>query len=1072
MSPPVSNREGLTYAADRDAARSALLLQLVNEELAEVREGDVFVPWETVYEILASPDAFFVDAAGLGIPAVDPHVRISIACDSGVSVSDKKFKIRVAGFDRHGVAFKPEPSPGGGPWFVEGADREFLLSRETWAVFRFVGETRRRDEASCDRESNLMVLADARRLAEDAGAGLDTYLRRTRVLRPKEVLLDVRASMLPAGKLVEVIPRFEGQPDGWLQTFDNSHETRSVYRIPDGKDYWEIIVDEPVRMALAKIKKLPGRRVVGPDANAFISNPFAYFGPEVAAVFNEGNIEDVVEELQRDNCRFSIASSLDEPGPIEILIEPVGLGSRTPAVLESVDSIAVLRTFCRRLKDAMLAGSSVFEWRQHQIGVDADAETKLETLTVHLAAWIDHVGGADGDDGNAPSGPVVPIDLSIYADRIEGIGIETPYSIIKIPRPASLGAWLPEDIVATISPVDPGMGGGTDLTRNEVEELRRKVIDAEKSGATHVQVGSKAPIRIDDAKTIIDQIDTIAGVSNDPLDKPVKPKRTPKPSLLIASNIDDDDYVEQRKATFAVPVGRDPQLPASLRPHIALKDHQRRGVAWLQHLFGLGADNCRGALLADDMGLGKTLQLLTVVLRYFEDDSSAGPALVIAPVSLLENWRAEIDKFFEVEPATVFSLYGDGVRKNIAGPGDTAPALYATERKLLRDGWVGDARIVLTTYETVRDLEFSLAEVNWSFVICDEAQRIKNPNALLTRATKKLKARFRVAATGTPVENSLQDIWSIFDFIQPGLLDPLNRFARNYQRPIEARTPEQRERMDALRALLAPQILRRTKEEVAKDLPEKRFDQPSRELVMSAMQLEKYRRAIADANVQAIGANKDRAMATINVLQRLRRICCDPFVGQDHPEIAVTFDEYRRAAPKFDWLVNELEGVRDRGEKAIVFVEARDVQRQLKIQLDRHFGLAIEIINGTTSTTAGSEKSRQAIVDRFQAREGFGVIILSPLAAGVGLNIQAANRVIHYMRHWNPAREDQATDRAYRIGQERPVTVYTPIVRGDGFPSFDERLDQLLEYKRELARDMYNGADDVTPDDFIDILDL
>ena len=336
-----------------------------------------------------------------------------------------------------------------------------------------------------------------------------------------------------------------------------------------------------------------------------------------------------------------------------------------------------------------------------------------------------------------------------------------------------------------------------------------------------------------------------------------------------------------------------------------------------------------------------------------------------------------------------------------------------------------------------------------------------------------MKARFRIAATGTPVENSLKDIWSIFDFIQPGLLDPLNSFAKLYQRPIEAKTACQREKLDELRDILKPQILRRVKTEILHDLPSKTLDGRCRTLAMSDEQLRLYQQAVTSTKSMSFETSSERSMATIQTLQYLRRICCDPREPGEYASASMPFEDYRQIAPKFDWLVSTLEAIRKRDEKVIVFLESRDIQRQIKLYLDAHFRLNISIVNGETSNALGSEVNRQGLIDIYQATQGFNVVILSPLAAGVGLNIQEANHVVHYMRHWNPAREDQATDRAYRIGQERDVTVYVPIVcGGPDWSSFDQVLDELLEYKRVLAQDMYNGSEDVVPADLAGVLDV
>ena len=351
-------------------------------------------------------------------------------------------------------------------------------------------------------------------------------------------------------------------------------------------------------------------------------------------------------------------------------------------------------------------------------------------------------------------------------------------------------------------------------------------------------------------------------------------------------------------------------------------------------------------------------------------------------------------------------------------------------------------------------------------MVCDEAQKIKNPNTLITRAAKKQNVQFKIACTGTPVENTLVDLWCLFDFVQPGLLGALNDFGQRYRKPIESETEEEKQRVEELRAKIRPQILRRTKEEVAKDLPKKIIVESCRMLALSASQRMLYGQAMEQFKKRN---NPDIATPFKNhlsLLHYLRLICVDPRrygLNEFRPE---QLHEYRAKAPKLDWLLATLDEIRKREEKVIIFCEFRAIQRLLRHYIQEALGYISDIINGDTIASAGHLASRENRLKAFQAKPGFGVIILSPLAVGFGVNIQAANHVIHYSRTWNPAKEDQATDRAYRIGQSKDVYVYYPVVKAEDFMTFDEKLDRLLDQKRVLARDMLNGAGDVTPSEF------
>lgn len=506
-------------------------------------------------------------------------------------------------------------------------------------------------------------------------------------------------------------------------------------------------------------------------------------------------------------------------------------------------------------------------------------------------------------------------------------------------------------------------------------------------------------------------------------------------------------------------------------PTVVLKDHQLSGVAWLQHLVANAPDFCRGAVLADDMGLGKTLQLLTLLAWAFETKPALPPALIVAPVSLLENWEEEAAKFLAPSVLSLLTAYGDSLEK-LRVPRDSIDAQLQSEGlvKSLKRGRRGNSNVVLTTYETLRDLEFSFAAEKWSVMICDEAQRIKNPNALVTRAAKKQNVTFRVACTGTPVENTLADLWCLFDFVQPGLLGALNDFGRRYRRPIEAETDEERARVQELREKIAPQILRRLKSDVAKDLP------PKRE-VPSLVPLSSYQRSLY-ANAVSLFKKRNQADAVIPFKNHLglyhyfRLICTDPRpigLGVFRPQ---PLDEYKSRAPKLAWLLATLRDIKEKNEKAIIFCEFREMQRMLSHYIEAVFGFSPDIINGDTLASGKSVSSRQKRIKAFQAKPGFGAIILSPIAVGFGVNIQEANHVIHYTRTWNPAKEDQATDRAYRIGQTREVTVYCPIAYADDFRTLDVEIDGLLRSKRELAKDMLNGSGDISPNElaFADVV--
>jgi SNF2 family DNA or RNA helicase len=343
---------------------------------------------------------------------------------------------------------------------------------------------------------------------------------------------------------------------------------------------------------------------------------------------------------------------------------------------------------------------------------------------------------------------------------------------------------------------------------------------------------------------------------------------------------------------------------------------------------------------------------------------------------------------------------------------------------------------------------------------------------MVTRAAKKQNVQFKIACTGTPVENTLADLWCTYDFIQPGLLGALNEFGKRYRRPIEAKTDQQKSMVEELRVIIKPQIMRRTKSEVAKDLPAKIENLDCQSLPISEHQRKLYAHAISIFKRRDNVDQSTSFTSHLGLIQYLRRLCSDPRqIGHqwcDNDDIEVIL----QASPKMLWLMRALNEIKQKDEKVIVFCEFRDLQRTLRHCISNRFSITPDIINGDTSASSSNANSRQKRLKIFQEKPGFGVIVLSPLAVGFGVNIQAANHVIHFTRPWNPAKEDQATDRAYRIGQTKDVYVYYPIITADDFITFDSKLDTLLKFKRELATDMLNGAGDISAADFGDLQDV
>ncbi|MDI9357915.1 MAG: SNF2-related protein [Phycisphaerales bacterium] len=493
----------------------------------------------------------------------------------------------------------------------------------------------------------------------------------------------------------------------------------------------------------------------------------------------------------------------------------------------------------------------------------------------------------------------------------------------------------------------------------------------------------------------------------------------------------------------------------NLQQTISLKEHQKEGVAWLQLLF---KNNFSGGLLADDMGLGKTLQLLYFIeWHHSQYPLENKPYLIIAPVGLLENWENEYRKFFSPTNLKLYKLYG----RNNKLTRELAPQQNLTDAQSLQT-----KKIILTNYETVTNYQISLGLVDFAIVALDEAQKIKTPGTMTANATKALKTDFRIAITGTPVENTLVDIWSIMDFVAPSLLGSAREFVKKYQTPLCDPNTDIPMLTGQLRNSIGIFIKRRLITDIALDLPQKHDDDNSRiKKIMPPAQLERYMREIASSikdTEQLEGVARGNRM--LQSIWAIRNISDHPFLLDDNNILDFTTQELVSSSSKLKTTIEILMSIKEQREKVIVFTDRKGTQRMLAKVIYETFTIVASIINGETPTTEQLQKnarlSRQQCIDQFEEKTGFNIIIMSPLAAGVGLNITAANHVVHYTRHWNPAKEDQATARAYRIGQQRPVHVYYPMAifsdaysdaAGQKIRSFDEVLDDLLMRKRILA---------------------
>lgn len=464
---------------------------------------------------------------------------------------------------------------------------------------------------------------------------------------------------------------------------------------------------------------------------------------------------------------------------------------------------------------------------------------------------------------------------------------------------------------------------------------------------------------------------------------------------------------ELRLVDAAAPVPPPAGLQATLR------HYQEAGLAWLWFLHR----HRLSGILADDMGLGKTLQALALLLKAQQEEKRA-PSLVVAPTSVLTNWQREAQRFT---------------------PGLEVVLWHGQDRRSRTD--FADVDVVLTSYALIRrDLE-ELSKTRWRYVVLDEAQNIKNAGSATAQACKALPAEHRLALTGTPLENRLAELWSIFDFLMPGFLGSEEDFSERYEQPIQvAADAGARER---LRRRIHPFILRRLKTEVAKDLP------PKTEVVawceMDADQAALYREVLEQGrskvheSIDKVGFARAR-VSILAALMRLRQVCCDPRLLKLPPGTQLPPSA---KLERFFGLVDDLVA---EGHRALVFSQFTEMLDLLKAEADAR-GLTYQALDGRT-------RDRMARVDAFNAPDGPPLFFISLKAGGTGLNLTAADYVLHFDPWWNPAVEDQATDRTHRIGQTRAVISYKLITQG----TVEEKILQLQRRKRELAAGVLEGT--------------
>lgn len=664
----------------------------------------------------------------------------------------------------------------------------------------------------------------------------------------------------------------------------------------------------------------------------------------------------------------------------------------------------------------------------------APRRTKLAFLRAPRAFLADRLG----EDLDQTVIERLFVETRAYGERVVGLGLWQPrvlpwIQIEAIPwfGPETGGAEKPEPTKVVKGGILVGEQR-IELDLEGAKKLREEVETAIGEGRPFLRwtdADGKSVEVAADTKTLAAVqrlIDSLAGKKK--VEKDGEGPSQPEPQVLL---IEPNETELGFEAGFRkCPTGKVGALPPVLRT--PLKEHQRGGVLWLQRCWEAGRP---GVLLADEMGLGKTLQVL-VFLAWLRDSMRLGvvaraPVLVVAPTGLLANWKAEHDRHLAAPGlGRLVEAHGKGLAALKRPREDGSPGI--DRAALERADWV------LTTYETLRDYDRDFGAVRFAVIAFDEAQKIKNPGVRLTDAAKAMQAEFTIAITGTPVENRLADLWCIADTVHPGLLGELRSFSERFERhPEPEKLRRLRRMLDDPNRTTPPFLLRRVRAEHLPDLPD--FSVERRERPMPEPQRRAYEEVLARAR------DADGRGRVLEALQALRAICLhpDPRCEDDKALIA--------GSARLALAIEALDRIREHDEAALLVLDDLALVARLSGLLQRRYRLP-EPPPGITGEVAGGR--RQRIVDRFQAGCGFGIVLLSPRAGGVGLTLTRANHVIHLSRWWNPAVEDQCNGRVLRIGQERPVTIHLPIaVLGDGRRSFDENLDALLERKRQLFRE-------------------
>ena len=607
------------------------------------------------------------------------------------------------------------------------------------------------------------------------------------------------------------------------------------------------------------------------------------------------------------------------------------------------------------------------------------------------------------------------------SSRISHFGIWIPKIGIYI-DPDNKNPWFPKDDIA-IKIEDSFFHFNPDQLDTIIEKLEQKKQNGEDNLIYENQaipVNDQTISKIKEVKDkIVQEVEKIKSQSNSSAKEPKELSK--KLVAIIKDNIDELVYCKEKRHYLKKRVC----IPSVLETKFIKYPHQKQGLFWLQESFIQGLP---GSLLADDMGLGKTFQTLAFLYWYKENIRNKKPILIVAPTGLLKNWQDEHRMHLRKSGlGRMYKAYGESFRKD------------RQDRKVLDEMQKSDW--VLATYESIRDHHVDyFVKISWGIVIFDEIQKIKNPHSLITDASKALDSEFSIGLTGTPIENSLIDLWCISDCLQPKILGLLKDFHKKYiknKHSIDeiqdklSKDPRELKQNEHLKHRAF--MLRRLKQDMLKDLPERKIIKEK--VNMTSKQQEMYEEVMRDVKYKKYSTS----LQAIVFLKKYSVYTQDSIENSN--------EEFINSSAKLKLLFKFLEEIKTKNEKVLICIESKKQQKNIKGICDARYDLQVSIINGDISG-----ERRKQFVDEFGNTKGFNIMIISPRAGGVGLNIVSANHIIHLERWWNPAVEDQCNDRIFRIGQKRPVSIYYLLAVHPhyGENSFDIVLHNLLDKKRKM----------------------